>query len=90
MQEGGELTDFSVTAEQWGSFLCTIFDEWVHHDVGEYYIQLFDATLANWVGVAPGICTMAKECGHAGVMEYKWVTSTRAITSFTQNINLGT
>ena len=70
MQEGGELTGFSVTAEQWGSFLCTIFDEWVHHDVGEYYIQLFDATLANWVGVAPGICTMAKECGHAGVMEY--------------------
>ena len=70
MEEGGELTDFSVTAEQWGSFLCTIFDEWVHHDVGEYYIQLFDATLANWVGVAPGICTMAKECGHAGVMEY--------------------
>lgn len=70
MQEGGELTDFSVTAEQWGNFLCTIFDAWVHHDVGEYYIQLFDATLANWVGVAPGICTMAKECGHAGVMEY--------------------
>jgi len=70
MQEDGELTNFSVTAEQWGNFLCTIFDEWVHHDVGEYYIQLFDATLANWVGVAPGICTMAKECGHAGVMEY--------------------
>ncbi len=70
MQEGGELTDFSVTAEQWGSFLCTIFDEWVHHDVGDYYIQLFDATLANWVGQAPGVCTMAKECGHAGVMEF--------------------
>lgn len=70
MQEGGELADFSITAEQWGNFLCTIFDEWVHHDVGEYYIQLFDATLANWVGEAPGICTMAKECGHAGVMEF--------------------
>ena len=70
MQEGGELTDFSVTAEQWGDFLCTIFDEWVHHDVGDYFIQLFDATLANWVGQAPGVCTMAKECGHAGVMEF--------------------
>lgn len=70
MQEGGELTDFSVTAEQWGSFLCTVFDEWVHHDVGDYFIQLFDATLANWVGQAPGVCTMAKECGHAGVMEF--------------------
>lgn len=64
------VTDFSITAEQWGNFLCTIFDEWVKNDVGEYFIQLFDATLANWVGQAPGICTMAKECGHAGVMEF--------------------
>lgn len=70
MQTGGELMDFSVTAEQWGDFLCAIFDEWVRHDVGEYFIQLFDATLANWVGVQPGLCTMAKECGHAGVMEF--------------------
>lgn len=70
MQEEGELIDFSVTPEQWGNFLCTIFDEWVRNDVGNYYIQLFDATLANWVGVAPGICSMAEECGHAGVMEY--------------------
>lgn len=70
MQEEGMLADFSITAGQWGNFLCTIFDEWVHHDIGEYYIQLFDATLANWVGQAPGICTMAEECGHAGVMEF--------------------
>lgn len=70
MQEEGELIDFSVTPEQWGNFLCTIFDEWVRNDVGNYYIQLFDATLANWVGYPPGICTMAEECGHAGVMEW--------------------
>lgn len=70
MEEGGELLDFSVTPEQWGTFLCEIFDEWVRNDVGDYYIQLFDATLANWVGLVPGVCTMAEECGHAGVMEY--------------------
>lgn len=70
MEEGGELLDFSVTPEQWGNFLCEIFDEWVRNDVGDYYIQLFDATLANWVGQIPGVCTMAEECGHAGVMEY--------------------
>lgn len=70
--QGGEtgLTDFSITAEQWGRFLCTIFDEWVRYDVGEYFIQIFDATLANWVGQPPGICSLAKECGHAGVMEW--------------------
>lgn len=70
MQEGGEITDFSITAKQWGEFLCAIFDEWVRNDVGNYFIQLFDATLANWMGVSPGICSLAKECGHAGVMEY--------------------
>lgn len=64
------LADFSVSPEQWGDFLCTIFDEWVRNDVGEYFIQIFDATLANWIGEQPGVCSMAKTCGHAGVMEY--------------------
>lgn len=64
------LADFSVSPEQWGNFLCTIFDEWVRNDVGKYFVQIFDATLANWVGVQPGVCSMAKTCGHAGVMEY--------------------
>lgn len=67
---GAPLADFSVSPEQWGNFLCTIFDEWVRHDVGQYFIQLFDATLANWIGEQPGVCTMARTCGHAGVMEY--------------------
>lgn len=72
VEEGGELemAEFSVTPEQWGNFLCTIFDEWVRNDVGQYYIQLFDATLANWAGEQPGICSMARTCGHAGVMEF--------------------
>lgn len=70
--QGGDagLADFSITPEQWGNFLCTIFDEWVHNDVGEYFVQLFDATLANWVGQAHGVCILAEECGHAGVMEF--------------------
>ena len=70
--QGGDagLADFSITPEQWGNLLCTIFDEWVHNDVGEYFVQLFDATLANWVGQAPGVCILAEECGHAGVMEF--------------------
>lgn len=64
------LAPFSVTPGQWGRFLCTLFDEWVRQDVGTYFIQLFDATLANYAGVAPGVCAMAESCGHAGVMEY--------------------
>lgn len=69
-QEKADLAEFSISPEQWGNFLCAIFDEWVREDVGNYYIQLFDSTLANWIGEQPGVCTMAKNCGHAGVMEY--------------------
>ena len=64
------VADFSVTAEQWGTFLCTIFDEWVRHDVGSIFVEIFDCTLANWMGVAPCICSYSTHCGHAGVMEH--------------------
>ncbi|MBO5135178.1 MAG: anaerobic sulfatase-maturation protein [Bacteroidaceae bacterium] len=65
-----EPTDFSVTPKQWGNFLCTLFDEWVRNDVGEYFIQIFDATLAGWMGVMPSVCSMAETCGHATAMEF--------------------
>lgn len=68
--ESAKLADFSVSPKQWGNFICTIFDEWIKEDVGSVFIQLFDATLANWIGEQPGVCTMAKTCGHAGVMEF--------------------
>lgn len=64
------LADASVTPQQWGNFLCTIFDDWVRHDVGKTFVDIFDCTLANWMGVLPGICAYSKECGHAGVMEH--------------------
>ena len=70
LQKGEKLADFSVSPEQWGNFLCTLFDEWVRNDVGQFFIQLFDSTLANWVGEQPGVCSLAKTCGHAGVMEF--------------------
>ena len=64
------LADASVTPVQWGNFLCTIFDDWVRHDVGKTFVEIFDCTLANWMGVLPGICAYSRECGHAGVMEH--------------------
>ena len=69
-KEDVPLADFSVSPQQWGQFLCTLFDEWVKNDVGQYFIQLFDATLANWTGNEPGVCSMGRTCGHAAVMEY--------------------
>ena len=61
--------DCSVTADAWGRFLCAVYDEWVRRDVGRLFVQLFDATLANWCGEPPGVCSMAPTCGQAAVME---------------------
>jgi len=66
----GRVTEFSVTPEAWGQFLCDLFDEWVKEDVGQVFVQLFDATLANWCGIMPGVCTLAETCGHAGILEW--------------------
>ena len=64
------LSEASVTPEQLGYFLSAIFDEWVRKDVGKIFVEIFDCTLANWMGISPGICAYSKECGHAGVMEH--------------------
>lgn len=64
------LAEWSVSPEQWGRFLCRLFDEWKARDIGVWFIQIFDSILANWVGMPPGNCSYAPYCGHAGVMEH--------------------
>jgi uncharacterized protein len=64
------LTDWSIRAKQFGKFMIAIFDEWVRNDVGKVFVQLFDVTLANWVGASPGLCVFAETCGEASVMEH--------------------
>lgn len=67
--DGHNLLPCAVKPLEWGQFCCDIFDEWVRKDVGMVFVQLFDATLANWVGETPGVCSLAEECGHAGIIE---------------------
>jgi len=66
---GGELTPWSVPALEYGQFLCEIFDEWVLNDVGNTFVTTFDATLAGYVGVPPGVCIYADTCGHAAALD---------------------
>jgi uncharacterized protein len=65
-----KVTQWSVGASDYGKFLMKIFDEWVRNDVAKYYVQIFDATLANYVGENPGLCVFNDTCGDALVMEH--------------------
>ena len=65
-----KLAPWTVGAKDYGEFLITIFDEWVRNDVARYYVQIFDATLANFVGENPGVCVFSETCGDALAMEH--------------------
>ncbi len=64
------VTPWSVEAEQYGNFLCAIFDEWVRHDVGTTFVQLFDVALGNWMGLGSSLCVFAEKCGAALAIEH--------------------
>ncbi|MGA7953280.1 MAG: anaerobic sulfatase maturase [Gloeobacterales cyanobacterium] len=70
IQSGNQVTERSVQPEQFGRFLIGVFDEWVRRDVGKVFIQHFDAALANWVSVQPGVCIFSKTCGNALALEH--------------------
>jgi len=62
-QSGDLVTDRSIGPEQYGRFLVDVFEEWVRHDIGSVYVQMFDSTLANRVGEGGGMCVHAETCG---------------------------
>lgn len=68
--KGAKLAPWSVSAEGFGRFLCEIFDHWVRNDVGKVYINQFDAALACWCGVQPGLCAFAETCGGNSIIEH--------------------
>ena len=68
-QSGNLVTNRSVGGEQYGRFLVDIFEEWVRHDVGEVFVQLFDVTLEAYFG-RHLLCVHAPTCGYGPALEY--------------------
>lgn len=64
------LAPWSITGEQWGRFLTAIFDRWVQHDVGEVYVDMFELSLAKWLGIRGGMCVHNETCGDALAVEH--------------------
>jgi len=68
---GTRVSERSVRPDQLGRFLTTIFDEWARHDVGEVFVQTFEATAANWSGLDnSGMCVFNETCGTALALEH--------------------
>ncbi|MBM3492886.1 MAG: anaerobic sulfatase maturase [Armatimonadetes bacterium] len=64
------VTPWSVEPEQFGVFLCAIYDEWVRRDVSRIFVQLFDAALGIWAGAGASLCVLAETCGRGMAIEH--------------------
>ncbi len=69
-QEGEKVTARSVTGRQYAEFLIEVFDEWVRHDVGRVFVQIFDVALGVWFGQPSTLCIFSETCGDALVLEH--------------------
>ena len=70
IQDGSLVTQRSVTAGQYGAFMIDVFEEWVRHDIGTVFVQLFDTTLTHFYGAPGGMCVHAETCGTLLAIEH--------------------
>jgi len=66
----GKVSDISVPAEDFGRFLCTIFDEWIAGDIGRIKIQIFEEAVRPAFGQEHTLCIFKKTCGGVPVVEH--------------------
>ncbi len=65
-----KVTAWSVRPDEFGQFMCTIFDEWVRNDVGQVFVQTFEVALMAWMGMEPNLCIFQTECGLGLALEH--------------------
>lgn len=65
----GAPLPFTITPEQYGRFLCEMFDLW-WPDRRKVRIRFFDNTAEALAGMKPGSCTMHETCDSYVVVEY--------------------
>jgi uncharacterized protein len=69
----GRKVDFSAGAQEFGHFLCDLFDLWIgdfRYGQPTTSIRWFDSVLHTFVGLAAPECTLLEECGTYVVIEH--------------------
>jgi len=67
--EGSVVEAWSVDPDDWGDFLCRVFDEWHREDLGRIYVNYFEAAVETWMGHVSPLCTQGPMCGKGLVIE---------------------
>ena len=64
------VTDWSVDPDDWGYFLCRLFDRWSARDVGKIFVNQFETLVAQHLGEPSQMCVYGENCGKAIAIEH--------------------
>jgi len=64
------VTDWSVDPDDWGSFLCKVWDDWYNRDYGKVFVDLFETAVAQWMGAEAQVCIYNDFCGKGVALEH--------------------
>ncbi len=64
------VTDWSVDPDEWGYFLCKIWDDWYRRDLGKVFVNLFETAVAQWMGKESQLCIYHEFCGKGVALEH--------------------
>lgn len=64
------VTDWSVDPEDWGAFLCKVWDFWYARDFGKVHVDLFETAVAQSMGLPSQRCITAEFCGKGLAVEH--------------------
>lgn len=64
------VTDWSVDPDDWGAFLCKVWDDWYARDYGKVHVDLFETAVAQSLGMDAQRCVTAEFCGKGMVVEH--------------------
>ena len=64
------VSQLTVPAEAFGSFLCTIFDEWMGRDIGRIKVQIIEEATRTAFGQEHSLCIFRRTCGDVPVIEH--------------------
>jgi uncharacterized protein len=64
------VTDWSVDPDDWGYFLCRVWDDWLRHDYGKVFVNLFETAIAQWMGKDSQVCVYHEFCGKGLALEH--------------------
>ena len=64
------VTDWSVDPDDWGYFLCKVWDDWYRRDYGKVHVNLFETAVAQWMGLDSQVCVLSELCGKGVALEH--------------------